>query len=200
MGYSASFLSHNLGRTNTVISGLNSASQSKFNSFVTDVYNELGILLLGYSGSRTAEEQWQLRKDYLLGKDGSGQAAAPYYSWHQYGLAMDLVPLLENGIADWNSSRWNEIGKIGERNGLKWGKSFGDTVHFQDTIGKNLEDYQKGNEQDMQKYAALESTLNSNEGLEEQPKKTETNNDVSVLFGVLAAGILGFIIIDKNKK
>lgn len=43
-------------------------------------------------------------------------AAKPGYSYHNYGLALDVEPT--------NSSDWTTIGKIGESLGFRWGKYF----------------------------------------------------------------------------
>ena len=43
-------------------------------------------------------------------------AAKPGYSYHNYGLAIDVNPT--------NSSDWSTIGKIGETLGFRWGKHF----------------------------------------------------------------------------
>ena len=40
---------------------------------------------------------------------------------HQYGLAADVVPML-NGQAQWhNIALWRKVGQVGERLGLRWG-------------------------------------------------------------------------------
>jgi hypothetical protein len=42
-------------------------------------------------------------------------------SRHQYGLAVDVVPIVDSG-AVWNNHRlWRKIGQAGERLGLRWG-------------------------------------------------------------------------------
>lgn len=55
-------------------------------------------------------------------------------SKHQYGLAIDVVPVL-NGKAIWeNTNLWRKIGLEGERLGLRWGgrwRSPYDPAHFE---------------------------------------------------------------------
>lgn len=54
-------------------------------------------------------------------------------SKHQYGLAIDVVPLV-NGKPTWyNKKLWNKIGKIGESYHLRWGGRwrFYDPNHFE---------------------------------------------------------------------
>jgi hypothetical protein len=42
-------------------------------------------------------------------------------SRHQYGLAVDVVPMVDS-VAVWNNTRlWRKIGHAGERLGLTWG-------------------------------------------------------------------------------
>jgi peptidoglycan L-alanyl-D-glutamate endopeptidase CwlK len=59
-------------------------------------------------------------------------------SKHQYGLAVDVVPLIDS-VAQWDNARiWRKIGVIGEQLGLRWGgrwKSLYDPGHFEWTGG-----------------------------------------------------------------
>lgn len=59
-------------------------------------------------------------------------------SKHQYGLAIDVVPLV-NGIPQWeNKTLWKRVGVIGESLGLRWGgrwRSPYDPAHFEWTGG-----------------------------------------------------------------
>ena len=59
-------------------------------------------------------------------------------SKHQYGLAVDVVPVV-NGVAQWDNIRlWRRVGIAGERLGLKWGgrwKAPFDPAHFEWTGG-----------------------------------------------------------------
>ena len=54
-------------------------------------------------------------------------------SWHNFGLAFDVVPLV-NGKAIWDSPFWNKIGTLGKQIDLIWGgdfKTFKDKPHFE---------------------------------------------------------------------
>jgi hypothetical protein len=68
-------------------------------------------------------------------------------SKHQYGLAVDLVPIV-NGQAQWhNLHLWRKVGAIGERLGLRWGgrwRSPFDPGHFEWTGGLTPEDLANG--------------------------------------------------------
>ena len=59
-------------------------------------------------------------------------------SKHQYGLACDLVPIV-NGAAQWDDKKlWKRIGMEGEKLGLRWGgrwRSIYDPAHFEWTGG-----------------------------------------------------------------
>jgi hypothetical protein len=59
--------------------------------------------------------------------------AKPGYSWHSFGMAVDVVPFDSQQHPDWNESHpvWQEIVTKGEALGLVSGISFEDTPHFQ---------------------------------------------------------------------
>lgn len=100
---------------------------------------KIGIDLLITSTYRDWESQNDL---YAQGRTKPGikvTNAKGGDSFHNYRVAFDVVPLL-NGKADWNSKRWNEIGVIGKKIGLFWGKdwvSFSEMPHFQYTGKQN---------------------------------------------------------------
>jgi hypothetical protein len=68
-------------------------------------------------------------------------------SKHQYGLAVDLVPIVK-GVAVWdNVLLWRKIGVTGERIGLRWGgrwKKPYDPAHFEWTGGLTSADLAVG--------------------------------------------------------
>lgn len=59
--------------------------------------------------------------------------AAPGYSWHEFGMAVDVVPFDSQMHADWNETHpvWQEIMQKGAALGLTSGKSWKDEPHFQ---------------------------------------------------------------------
>lgn len=74
---------------------------------------------------------------YNQGRTTSGiiiTNAKPGYSYHNFKLAFDVVPIV-NDKAVWNDNNlWNKIGKIGIEIGLTWGgnfKNISDKPHFQ---------------------------------------------------------------------
>lgn len=76
--------------------------------------------------------------------------AKPGWSFHQHGLAFDLVPLDAQGRAWWEpgGNVWETIGRIGESLGLTWGGRFrptaklpqGDRPHFEYHPGFTIQD------------------------------------------------------------
>ena len=92
-----------------------------------------GVELLVTSTLRTFEEQEQL---YDIGRTKPGRKvtnARAGRSWHNFGLAFDVVPLV-NGKPIWNTPLWDRIGQLGQNLGLVWGgtfKSIKDRPHFE---------------------------------------------------------------------
>jgi peptidoglycan hydrolase-like protein with peptidoglycan-binding domain len=102
-----------------------------------------GITIMAVSGLRTFAEQNAL---YAQGRTKPGNIvtnARGGQSLHNYGLAVDVVPLGANGQPDWNVGNdvWQKIGAAGKRQGMEWGgdwTSFVDRPHFQMTAGKSV--------------------------------------------------------------
>lgn len=76
---------------------------------------------------RTIAEQEKLYEKYLK---GGPRAAAPWKSYHNYGLAVD-VALIVNSQMNNDPKKWNRIGEVFQSCGFVWGRSFGDTPHFE---------------------------------------------------------------------
>ena len=86
-------------------------------------------------GTRTFEQQQAV---YDQGRSTPGSIvtkARPGDSYHQYGLAFDVVPVAYVNLKDWNPSGpyWQTIGQIGESLGLTWGGRWSDPdePHFE---------------------------------------------------------------------
>ena len=92
-----------------------------------------GIEILVTSTLRSFDEQAEL---FAIGRSKPGEKvtnAEPGKSWHNFGLAFDVVPLV-NGKAVFDSPFWNRIGELGKQVGLTWGgdfQSFKDKPHFE---------------------------------------------------------------------
>ena len=69
------------------------------------------------------------------------------HSKHQYGLAVDVVPIVDS-VAVWNNPHlWRKIGLAGERLGLRWGGRWRhpyDPGHFEWTGGLSSYHLAKG--------------------------------------------------------
>lgn len=96
-----------------------------------------GITIRVVQGLRTWEQQKAL---YDQGRSEPGKVvtnAEPGHSYHNFGLAVDVVPMTPLG-ADWNSSHpvWQKIIFAGKAQGLvdgaEW-RTFPDFPHFQMT-------------------------------------------------------------------
>lgn len=96
---------------------------------------DAGVPCKVVQGTRTFEQQQAI---YDQGRTAPGSIvtkARPGDSYHQYGLAFDVVPLAYESLPDWNPSgpAWETIGQIGESMGLKWGGRWTtpDKPHFE---------------------------------------------------------------------
>jgi len=175
-------------RSAETINGLNTTPEirERFLNFIDDVYLNLGLLLLVYSGQRDYAEQWDLRIKYL---QGGSRAASPGGSWHNFGRAIDVIPVDFSGRPIWQieAQTWRSIDAIAAKYGLKSGASFGDPGHFKYQAGANLVQLRQmfpGWEQ----YAQME-------------KKVEGDNKwVKPLVITALAGLAGFTIFTYLKR
>lgn len=101
-----------------------------------------GIELAVVETYRTRAKQMEYK---TMGKKYTRTGAGA--SKHQYGLAVDLVPVV-NGEAQWhNRALWYKVGLIGERLGLRWGGRWRrpyDPGHFEWTGGLTTEELAVG--------------------------------------------------------
>ena len=114
-----------------------------------------GVDVLVYCTLRSAEEQEAL---YAQGRSKPGRIvtkAKAWQSWHQYGKAVDAVPLI-HGKPDWKYSaqvsHWRIFAAEARKAGLEWAgdwKRFREYVHVQDPEGLSLaEAYQQAKPHD----------------------------------------------------
>ena len=110
-----------------------------------------GIDIIVTSTLRTMEEQAAL---YAQGRSTPGRKvtnAKPGQSFHNYGLAYDVVPL-RAGKPVWGTigpdlALWQRVGALGKAQGLEWAGDwvrFKEFPHFQWTGGLTLKDLQAG--------------------------------------------------------
>lgn len=123
--------------TNRRIPGIHPMVQASAYTFINRAEQELGIKLRVTSGLRTYSEQDEL---YAKGRTAPGGVvtnARGGQSYHNFGLAIDVVEITNSGEANWNCD-WNAIGALGQSIGWEWGgswSSFVDKPHFQMTFG-----------------------------------------------------------------
>ena len=106
-----------------------------------------GIKIILTHTLRTIQEQNEL---YAQGRTKPGKIvtnAMGGYSYHNYGLAFDVVPVVGK-LAVWDDNDlWNTIGRAGQDIGLEWGGSwekFKDKPHFQLTFDLTLAELRAG--------------------------------------------------------
>jgi len=119
---------------------MDSVSESRLSQVHPDLGAKIRIMnqtvpIRVTQGFRSYTEQDAL---YQQGRSLPGKVvtnARPGESWHNFGLAVDVVPMTELG-PDWNKSHpvWLELLRLGESLGLVEGatwRSFPDWPHFQ---------------------------------------------------------------------
>lgn len=96
---------------------------------LVDACRKQGIELAVVETFRTHAKQSEyfgMGRKYTRSKGGKSK--------HQYGLAVDVVPIVDS-VAVWdNTALWRKIGAIGERLGLRWGGRWRapyDPAHFE---------------------------------------------------------------------
>jgi len=114
---------------------------------MVDLAAHAGLGLLVTQGLRTWEEQDALyakgRTVPPIGKQFIVTNARGGQSWHNFGLAFDIVVLDSLGKSNWDTSHpgWAKAAQLGKSVGLEWGgdwKGFKDMPHFQYTGGLTL--------------------------------------------------------------
>ena len=128
---------------------LHPKAREPFTTFITNAENDLGVVLRIAQGMRTFPEQQAI---YDQGRTTPGKIvsnAKPGSSFHNYGLAIDLVQII-NGVANWDFDYKQLIGYMPP--GVKWGgsfRTFKDLPHFEMGFGLTwrqlLEKYDAGN-------------------------------------------------------
>lgn len=109
-----------------------------FKQFIDDAEAGLGITLRITQATRTFKEQADL---YAKGRTTQGPVvtkAKPGSSYHNYGLAIDLVKMNDNK-PDWQYNMGNLL-PYAQKRGISWGGSwlkFKDYPHFEKTLGHN---------------------------------------------------------------
>ena len=106
-----------------------------FRSFIEELessHSDFSSILI-VQGFRSFEDQ---DKIYAQGRTTPGNIvtrAKGGQSWHCYGLAIDIVPIV-NGKADWDYD-FSKFAPVAEKYGLTWGHAWNDNDHFEDNLG-----------------------------------------------------------------
>lgn len=123
--------------TNRRIAGIHPSVQASAHSFVNQVQAQLGIMLRVTAGLRSFNEQDELYEQGRTTPGGVVTNAKGGQSYHNYGLAIDVVEITDEGQANWDTN-WSAIGAVGESLGWEWGgnwTSIVDKPHFQMAFG-----------------------------------------------------------------
>jgi peptidoglycan L-alanyl-D-glutamate endopeptidase CwlK len=112
-----------------------------------DAAAKAGLAVVVTQGLRTWKEQDALyrrgRTSPPIGKSHIVTNAKGGYSWHNFGLAFDVLLLDALGKGDWDTNHpgWRMLGDLGKKAGLEWGgdwKTLKDFAHFQYSGGVTL--------------------------------------------------------------
>lgn len=125
--------------TNRRIKTLHPKIRCKVKDFINQVQSELNIKLRVTTALRTISEQNNL---YTQGRTKPGKKVTWVkggYSFHNYGLAIDIIKIEKDGTVDWgNIQYFSKVAKVAKKLGFEWGgdwKSTPDMPHFQYTFG-----------------------------------------------------------------
>lgn len=131
----------------------------KLRQEVNNIYNEITTALTGRAICRFAHTLRTFKEQDELYAKGRTMAGAKVtnakggQSYHNYGLAVDIVLIIDGKVASWDTkadfdkdgkSEWREIVTIFKKYGWEWGGEwkFVDAPHFQKPIGKTIKELQ----------------------------------------------------------
>lgn len=131
------------------MSDLNPKFDNLLRAFIIEA-NRQGLHVDVQMGYRSFKKQDEL---YAQGRTTKGNKVTNSpggLSWHNYGLAADVV-FKKDGQWSWSEEHdWKKLGEIGKKSGLEWGGDWKnpDRPHFQYTNGLGiraaLRAYQQG--------------------------------------------------------
>lgn len=123
--------------TAMAIQRLHPKARAPFTAFIEAAEEALDITILCPQDFRSFEQQDAI---YAQGRTKPGEIvtkAKGGQSYHNYGLAMDLVPLLiKNGkrLMNWNY-KFSLLVPFAAKLGINWGGGWGDDDHFELKLG-----------------------------------------------------------------
>ncbi len=175
--------------SNRRIAGIHPNVQASAYTFVNRAQAELGIKLRVTSGLRTFSEQDELYAKGRTAPGGRVTNARGGQSYHNYGLAIDVVEITDAGKANWNTD-WAAIGALGESVGWEWGGNwtgFVDKPHFQITFGfstsqlRSMYNAQGGNFVNLgEDNVPVIPETDASESEQEQDQKSDAGSGASV--------------------
>lgn len=82
---------------------------------------------------RTFEEQKKLHDNYINAPGRAAKAAPAGLSYHNYGMAIDVLPMTDDykAIETISQGSWEMVGIVARHHGMKWGGDFGDRPHVE---------------------------------------------------------------------
>jgi peptidoglycan LD-endopeptidase CwlK len=153
-----------LDRADKKLAGVHPTLKTKAIELIKRAYTQ-GINVLITQGYRSIDEQNEL---YAQGRTKPGKIvtnAKGGYSYHNFGLAFDIVIQNADGSLCWSvaDKRWKTVGAIGKSLGLEWGgdwRKFPDYPHFQLTFGLSLADLRAGKRPPQPQVHSTQSQVN----------------------------------------
>lgn len=126
----------------SLIAQLHPKVRKDFQDFIEECESVFNVTIRVVSAIRTMEEQ---EKIYAQGRIAPGPIvtkAPPGSSYHNWGLAVDIAPLLPSGEVDYkyDQGRWVNIAS---QFNITWGGSwtgFKDLDHWENKLGHNWRD------------------------------------------------------------
>lgn len=133
------------------INTLHPKARDKFHAFYSQLCQISGYKWRVVQAFRTFEEQDKLYKAYKAAPSRAAKAAPAGLSYHNYGLAVDVLPMSDDfkAIEQISKDSWETVGIVASHHGLVWGMSFGDRPHVEwhpngNTVKTLLKWYQEG--------------------------------------------------------
>lgn len=118
-------------RTARNLAGLDEQERARVDRFLAAANKHLRgrkMSAVIVAGKRSREQQEELRRK---AEAGGPKAAPAKYSPHEYGLGFDIALIGDDGSHIQDQKILEELGTIGEGEGLRWGGRFGDPPHYE---------------------------------------------------------------------
>lgn len=134
------------------VSNLHPKAREIFKAFVEEIEKVHNTTFRVAQGLRTFAEQQAIYDQPHDGKDNDGDGkvdeadekvsnAIAGKSYHNYGLAIDIVEL-KNGKINWNF-QYSKLAPIAQKYGLTWGGNWNDNPHYEIKFGYKIADLLK---------------------------------------------------------